>query len=1069
MNKIQLTLLLLLFSISTQAQLLQEKHWENFTPRAIGPAGMSGRITAIDVVIEQPEIIYAGTASGGLWRSENGGIHWTPLFDEQKVLSIGAVAVQQNNPDVIWVGTGEGNPRNSYSAGYGIYKSIDGGKTWQCMGLEKTRSIHRVIIHRDNPDIVWVAAMGSAWGPNEERGVYKTTDGGKTWKKVLYNNDLTGCAELVVDSQNPNKLMAAMWQHQRWPWFFKSGGEGSGLYISFDGGESWTKKTEKDGLPKGELGRIGLAISSSNPKVAYALIEAEKTALYRTNDGGFKWNKIADKNIGNRPFYYAEIYVDPTNENKVFNLFSLVTMSEDGGKTFRTIMPYYGYHPDHHAFYIHPKNPNFIINGNDGGMNISRDGGKTWRFVENLPLGQFYHINVDENVPYNVYGGMQDNGSWVGPAYVWKNDGIRNSYWKEVMFGDGFDVMPDLEDTRYGYAMYQGGNVYRYDSQTGNNQYIQPLHPKGEKLRFHWNAAMAQNPFHQNGIYFGSQYVHKSLNKGKSWKIISPDLTTNNPEKQKQAQSGGLTIDATKAENHTTILCIEPSSLDSNLIWVGTDDGNIQVTQDGGKTWKNVAMAIKGFPKEAWIPQIRASKVNAGEAFVVVNNYRQNDWKPYLFYTNDYGKTWKNLVSESIVFGHCLSVIQDTKASNLLFLGTEHGLYVSFDKGSNWQKWMKGFPNVATRDLQIQNNHNDLVAGTFGRAVYVFDDIEPLRTIANNNKELPSGLKVFSAPPAYLAKFASADGVRFAADAAYKGENKKGGAMISFWWDENDNISAEKETHNQESSDENQEDEPSITKEKKSSKDKEAYIFIFNEGGDTIRNYKSKIDTGFNRIYWNLKQNGVHFPSYNTPKKEDNLPSGLNVKPGNYKFLIVKGSQKDSTIIQVNPDPRINFNEREYSQKEKFNQQLESYIRSSKMAVDQLNDAAQRIKKVNQSLEFLPDSVSKKIKQTGKALQDSINNLYLYFMNDKNFEGYDHVTIRINQRLSSAEEYIDSYSAGAENQVQISLQNIEEQLKIVLPKVNDFFSDDWVKFQNLVEQSNPKLFKSYKTISLDEE
>ncbi len=549
-----LTLLALFISFITFSQQFDTEKFKNIKTRAIGPAGMSGRVTSVDVVNDNRDIIYVGTASGGLWKSESGGIDWSPIFDDQAVASIGAVAIQQSNPDVIWVGTGEGNPRNSLTGGYGLYKSLDAGKTWSLVGLEKTRNIHKIIIDKDNPNNVYVGAIGSPWGEHPERGVFKTTDGGKTWEKTLFVNSKTGCADLVVDPKNPNKIIAAMWEHRRKPWTFNSGGEGSGIYITYDGAENWKKLTDENGLPKGNLGRIGLAIAPSNPKIVYALVEAKKNALYKSEDGGENWKMVNDKSsgrgpdgIGNRPFYYSDVYVDPINENRVYSVFTYVNVSEDGGKSFKQLMPAYntseGVHPDHHAWWIHPEDPGFMIDGNDGGLNITHDRGKTWRFVENLPVAQFYHISVDMEFPYNVYGGMQDNGSWIGPAYVLKAQGIRNSYWQELMFGDGFDVIPDPKDSRYGYSMSQQGYVGRYDRKTGRTKMIRPTHPNADiKLRFNWNSAIAMNPKDNETIYFGSQFVHKSTNKGYTWKIISPDLTTNNKDKQKQHESGGITM-----------------------------------------------------------------------------------------------------------------------------------------------------------------------------------------------------------------------------------------------------------------------------------------------------------------------------------------------------------------------------------------------------------------------------------------------------------------------------------------------------------------------------------------------
>ena len=429
-------------SVTLNAQQVDFSKMESLKPRSIGPANMSGRVTSIDVVRTQPDVIYAGSASGGLWKSESGGIAWEPIFDNELPLSIGAVAVSQKNPDVVWVGTGEGNPRNSLTGGYGVYRSLDAGKTWELMGLEKTRNVHRIIIHPDDPNTVYIGAIGSPWGDHEERGVFKTTDGGETWKKILYVDKMTGVGDMVMDPANPNKILVNMWQHRREPWFFTSGGPSSGLYMTLDGGKNWTKQSaEKNGLPEGDLGRMGLAFATNNPNRVYALIEAKQNALYRSDDGGFNWEMInKNRDIGNRPFYYYDIYVDPKNENRVYSIFTNVHRSEDGGKSFENIIGRNLIHVDNHALYIHPDNPKYMLLGNDGGLAITRDMGKTWQFIENLPLGQFYHIEVDNEFPYNVYGGLQDNGTYTGPAYVLTNEGIRNDYFLPIGGGDGFDV-----------------------------------------------------------------------------------------------------------------------------------------------------------------------------------------------------------------------------------------------------------------------------------------------------------------------------------------------------------------------------------------------------------------------------------------------------------------------------------------------------------------------------------------------------------------------------------------------------------------------------------------------------
>ncbi|TFG72967.1 MAG: hypothetical protein E4H26_10405, partial [Flavobacteriales bacterium] len=890
---------------------------QDLKPRNIGPGGMSGRVTAIDAVNDNPDVMYVGTASGGLWKSTSGGIKWDPIFDKEVTASIGAVAIQQSNPSVIWVGTGEGNPRNSLNGGYGVYKSLDGGKSWKSMGLEKTRHIHRIKIDPTNPNTVYVGAIGSPWGEHPERGVFKTTDGGETWEKILFVNNNTGVADLVMDPTNPNKLIAALWEHKREPWFFKSGGPGSGLYMTHDGGKNWKKLTEDDGLPKGELGRIGVAIAANKPNIVYALIEAKKNALYKSEDGGFSWKKINEKeDIGNRPFYYSEIYVDPQNENRVYSVFTYVNVSEDGGKNFTELMPAYrannGVHPDHHAWWIHPENGQFMMDGNDGGMNITKDGGKSWRFIGNIPVAQFYHINTDNEFPYNVYGGLQDNGSWRGPAYVWKAQGIRNSYWQEIAFGDGFDVVPDLENSQFGYAMSQQGNVSRYDHITGNNYIVRPTPPDTEtKLRFNWNAAIGQDPFEPGTVYFGSQFVHKSIDKGLTWEVISPDLTTNDPEKQKQSESGGLSMDATGAENHCTLLVIEPSAIEKDMLWVASDDGRVHFTQNGGTNWTEVTQNIKGLPTGSWIPQIKASNKNKGEALLGANNYRRFDYTPYAYRTKNYGKTWERIVDAGDVGNYTLSIVEDLENPNLMFLGTDDGLYISFDAGVKWQKWTEGFPTVSTKDLVIQPREHDLVIATFGRAVWVLDDIRPLRALASDRSILQKEIKLFTPPIAYQAAYQQPTGSRFGADAEYNAENRKSGAMITYYLKEGQNKKegdAKKETNVGDIADTESEQEGN-PKEKTTaadqatngsetkSKSNDSLSLMIYDGERLMRTMKFKTPekAGFHRIYWEMEEKGPDRPSRKL-SKNTRESGGIKVKPGKYKVKIELGETTDETI-----------------------------------------------------------------------------------------------------------------------------------------------------------------------------
>jgi len=1051
-------LLSIFFLLATTVMFSQEFSMDlvkDMKPRNIGPGGMSGRVTSIDVVQSDTNIMYAGTASGGLWKSTSAGIKWDPIFDNEATASIGAVAIQQSNPSVLWVGTGEGNPRNSLNGGYGIYKSLDAGKTWKLMGLEKTRHIHRVVIDPTNPNIVYVAAIGSPWGEHPERGVYKTIDGGKTWKQILFNNNRTGAADLVMDPANPNKLIAAMWEHKRDPWFFKSGGEGSGLYITHDGGENWKKITEKEGFPKGELGRIGVAISRSNPNTVYALVEAKKNALYKSIDGGFKWSKINDKpGIGNRPFYYSEIYVDPQNENRLYSVFTYINVSDDGGKNFNELMPAYGVdngvHPDHHAWWIHPENGSFMIDGNDGGLNITRDKGKSWHFIGNLPVAQFYHINVDNDFPYNVYGGMQDNGSWGGPAYVWKAQGIRNSYWQELAFGDGFDVVPDKEDSRYGYAMSQQGSVVRYDQKTGYSYSVKPTHPDPKvKLRFNWNSGIGQDPFDNSTIYFGSQFVHKSTDKGTTWSVISPDLTTNDPNKQKQSESGGLSMDATGAENHTTILVIEPSPLEKDMLWVGTDDGNVQVTINGGATWSNVSNNIKDLPQGSWIAQIKASNKNKGEALLIANDYRRFNYTPYAYRTKNYGKTWTRIVDANDVKSYTLSIIEDIENPNLMFLGTDDGLYISLNAGEKWTKWTNGFPTVSVKDLVIHPREHDLVIGTFGRAAWVLDDIRPLREFAKSSKSFTTTLQLFEPPTAYQASFLQPTGSRFGADALYQGENRKSGAPISFY------MTKPKENKKDIKKDENAIKWDSIKLE-------------ILDGTRLIRTLKQKTpkENGVHKMYWNLDEKGVDRASRSL-RESTREPGGITVQPGTYKLKMSFGNQVSEQDIKVEFDPRLTYSKTDLSARYVMSKQLEANSQTIADVVKQLVESNASVKEISDNLTKEDKkkyaSQIKSSKDITKKIDDLIS-IYLGTI-DKRQGITRNPEVTVTQRYGAAISYLGARFGEITKTETELIHNFKEALNDALNKTNTFFNTDWKKYRSEVESIQISPFKETKSFS----
>ncbi|MGQ9496337.1 MAG: WD40/YVTN/BNR-like repeat-containing protein [Thermoanaerobaculaceae bacterium] len=858
---------------------------------------MSGRVAAIDAAPGNPGLIFVGAATGGVWRSKDGGLTFQPVFDQEKVASVGALAIASHNTDIIWVGTGEGNPRNSASVGYGVWLSRDGGESFQHVGLEKTERIHRIIPHPRDPLVAYVCAMGQMWGENPERGVFKTTDGGVTWTKVLYVDEKTGCADLIMDPENPEKLFAAMWTFRRWPYFFQSGGQGSGLFVTHDGGATWKKLGKQEGLPDGELGRIGLGICAGKPQVVYALVEAKTNVLLRSEDGGKSFVKVSEgARVGERPFYYADIEVDPVWPQRVYDLASRLRVSDDGGKSFRALGSFRILHPDFHALWINPQNPNHLIAGNDGGVAISYDRGESWRFVSNLPLGQYYHVNVDLDQPYNIYGGLQDNGSWRGPSAVWENGGIRNHHWQEVGFGDGFDVSPDPEDSLRGYSMSQEGYLRRWNLRTGEIKEIRPPSPPGVTLRFNWNAAFAQDPFDAATIYYGSQFLHRSQDRGETWEIISPDLTTNNPAWQRQRESGGLTPDVTGAENYTTILTIAPSPVAKGVIWVGTDDGRIHITKDNGAHWVSVEGRIRGVPPNTWIPHIEASKHTPGRAYVVFDDHRRSNWNAYLFVTEDFGETWKSLNTQEL-WGYCLVIEEDPVDPNLLFVGTEFGLYVSQNRGNSFWRFTNGLPTASVMDLVVHPREADLVIATHGRSLFIVDDISPLRFWSPDLLRKP--LHLYPGKSAQQYRRAQPAGPRFAGDTEFRGENRAYGAFITFFLNDPSLPQASKADLKALGGGLRQ----GGVREGGDKEKPKVKLVVRDAKGSEMRSFEVPVYRGLNRAVWDLTADPFPRPSRGeTPFWEE--PRGPEVPPGSYTVEVRWGELKEETQLQVLPDPK---------------------------------------------------------------------------------------------------------------------------------------------------------------------
>jgi photosystem II stability/assembly factor-like uncharacterized protein len=1039
--------------------------------RSIGPAGMSGRVAAIEGVEADPDTLYVGAASGGLWKTVDGGNTWVPLFDDQPVASIGAVAVFQPNPSIVWVGTGEGNVRNSMSIGNGVYRSLDGGKTWKHLGLAGTERIYRIVLHPTDPQTAWVAALGSAWADSPERGVYKTTDGGASWQRILFVDEQTGASDLVIDPRIPNKIVASLWTYRRQPWFFRSGGAGSGLYITWDGGGSWQKLTPEDGLPAGDLGRIGLGLARSNPDILYALVEAKKSALLRSADGGRTWKTVNDRyDINPRPFYFCDIRVDPQLPDRVYTLDYDVRVSEDGGRSFNKLIDGRTIHGDFQAMWIDPNRPEHLAVGSDGGVGISHDRGKNTRFVANLPVGQFYHVAVDQQQPYNVYGGLQDNGAWRGPSAVWQEGGIRNPFWINVAGGDGFETLPDLGDPHLIYSLSQGGYLVRYDERTGQFRDLKPAppqvpedHPSIGKLRFNWNTGLAADPFHPGTLYLGSQFVHKSTDRGETWTVISPDLTTNNPAWQKQDESGGLTPDVSGAEGFTTILTIAPSPLQDGVIWIGTDDGRVHVTRDGGKSWTSVEKNVPGVPANTWVPAICPSKHDPAVAFAVFDNHRRADLTPYVYRTDDWGKTWKRLAGPDDVRGYALAIEQDPVDRDLLFLGTEFGLWMSLDGGGHWLPWRHGVPTVSVMDLAIHPREQDLVIATHGRSLYILDDIRPLRSITE--KTLAEPIHLFDIADAQQHALRPQDSGFSLGYTEFRGENRPYGAILTYSLNQPGlplpDAEKERERKEKERAEERRktaaaaqppagEEKPALGPKEEDKKDDEkapqVEIRIADAQGKLVRRFHQPATLGVNRAVWSLHRDDTkQFPD-DKPAKED--PEGPEVPPGTYTVTVKLGDQEAKSTVRVLADPRSTNTAADW-------QAREAAVARTEQLRNTLAEAVERIRATRADIDLVLDKAKKapeaaKLTTAGKALQEKLTAL-----EKRLWTPYDTVGLSPGLDASTHLDYVrtyvtDTWAPPSPTHLEY-LRQSEKEIAGLIADLNRLYAADVADFRRQVE------------------
>ena len=836
------------------------------TARSIGPAIMSGRIAAIDAVAEDPLTIYAGAASGGVWKSTDAGLIWKPVFDDHSQ-SIGAIRIDPQDPETVWVGTGEPWTRNSTSVGTGLYKTTDGGDSWQQVGLADSERITRIQVHPEESDTVWVCATGQLWSANEERGVYKTTDGGESWERVLWVDEDTGCSDLSLDPQAPDVLYAGMWQFRRFPDFFDSGGPGSGLYKSTDGGASWRELSE--GLPAGEKGRIAVAVAPSRPSRVYAVVEAEETALYRSDDLGESWRRMNDSmNVTMRPFYFAYLVVDPVDFERVYKPGFVLTVSDDGGKSFTSPFTggfgFGGVHPDHHALWVNPDNPHELVLGTDGGVYVSYDRGSAFRFVRALPVSQFYEVSYDMEWPYNVYGGLQDNGTWMGPSR--SPGGIENSDWKVIGFGDGFHAYRDPNKSDIVYVEYQGGQLMRHHLATGEIKRIQPLPEEGEEdYRCNWNSPIHLSPSDPGTVYFGCQYLFRSRDRGESWERISPDLTTDDPERQRQMESGGLTIDNSTAENNTTIFIISESPKNAEVIWVGSDDGLVHLTRNGGADWTDVTSNIPDLPAGLWVSHLEASPHDEGGALLTVDGHRSGDKTTYVYRTSDFGESWTSLATDDIE-GFARVAVQDPVNPDLLFLGTEFGLYVTLDGGGKWARFSGDLPKVPVHDLDIHPREHDLIVGTHGRGIYILDDLTPLRALTQ--EVLDSKFALLPSRDAVMVLNSPTFG--FPGDDEFVGRNPPAAASIVYYQSRRHIFGDLK-------------------------------IEVYDADGELITTLTGGKRKGMNRVAWPMRLKAPKLPPATSL-----APAfvGPRVPEGTYTFKVKKGKETFEGTVSLVKDPR---------------------------------------------------------------------------------------------------------------------------------------------------------------------
>ena len=1038
------------------AQQIAPENLSAFRYRYIGPVG--NRVTSVVGVPGQPNIYYVGAASGGIFKTTDGGTHWQSIFDDQPVSSIGSLAVAPSDPNIVWAGTGEACIRSHISVGQGIYKSNDAGKSWTFAGLEKTGRIGRVVIDPRDPNIVFAAALGHAYGPQPDRGVFRTTDGGKSWEKVLFADENTGCSALVMDPNNPRIMFAGMWPLEIHTWGRESGGPGSGIYKSTDGGSTWKKLTGR-GLPARTTGKVALAMARTNSNRIYALIETgdgvplkgqetDRGKLWRSDDGGESWRLVSyDRNLGGRTHYYFHVAVSPDNEHETYYLTASFTVSLDGGETSRVSQFASSPGGDNHDIWIDPTNASRMAVANDGGVSISVTRGRTWDRIQ-LPIAQIYHATVDNQIPYNVYGNKQDGPSYRGPSNSRSGGvggfggGIPRSAWQSVAGGESGWATPDPVDNNVIWSSASGsgsvgGIVERFDMRNGDSRNVEVWPdqtngwPAGElKYRFVWTMPLTISPHDHNKIYVGSQHVHQTTDNGQSWQVISPDLTTN--DKSKQGFSGGLTGDNIGVEYNSVVFAIAESRLEKGLIWAGTNDGLVQLTRDGGKNWANVTKNIPGLPAWGTISNIEASRYDAGTAYITVDLHQVNNRDPFVYKTNDYGKTWKQITNgiphSMLSYAHCIR--EDAVRRGLLYLGTENSLYVSFDDGDNWQPLQGNLPHAPVYWIATQEHFNDLVIATYGRGFWILDDLGPLQQM--NKSVLDSNAHLFAPRPAY--RFRSGTVPFSMSDDPTAGQNPPNGASISYYL--------------------------------KSAAKGDVKIRIEDAKGQTVRTLTGMKSAGTNRITWDLRDelskemrlrtSPAYAPEIRVGAEGwRSAPEGgrmsLLVPPGNYTVKLLVDGQELSQPLTIKKDPNSGGSEADIQAQAAMLAELRKDMESAAEMVNQIEMVRGQLESLRLLLAAGADSAPVKAgaDDLDKKLMDIEDNLIQRRLTGTGQDGV-RWPVRLMSKINYLANGLSSSDFGPTTQQREVHAQFKEQLSAHRKRLDEVMSKDLRAFNELL-------------------